>query len=112
MTWPASLSGGASTANGNPYFKRGTLFRDALSILRTAERAHERAGADLGMLAAKGVKGASVARIRSLANGLAHSMRNNTARAVERVALDSRARGCTNAHGQPSLQKCVALTQR
>jgi hypothetical protein len=59
--------------NGNPYFKRDTLFRDALSILRTTEKPMSARELILGMLAAKGVKGASAARVRSLANGLAHS---------------------------------------
>lgn len=75
--------------NGNPFFKRRTLFRDALSVLRTADKPLSAREMILRMLEAKGVKGAPAARVRSLANGLAHSMRNNTGQAVETVGEGS-----------------------
>jgi hypothetical protein len=54
---------------GNPWFKRGTLFRDGLSVLRTAQQPLCAREIILGMLAAKGVKNATAAQIRSLTGG-------------------------------------------
>ena len=75
--------------SGNPYFKRGTLFRDALTVLRTAERPMTPREIVLAMLAAKGVKDASPARLRSLCGGLNNSLRNNEGKAVECVGEGS-----------------------
>jgi hypothetical protein len=70
---------------GNPYFKRGTLFREGLSVLRTAGRAMTAREIVAAMLAAKGITTATAAQIRTLRGGLTNSMRNNEGKAVERV---------------------------
>jgi hypothetical protein len=74
---------------GNPFFKRGTLFRDALGTLRDAERPLSAREMILAMLDAKGVKNATAAQIRGLTGGLTNSLRNNEGQAVERVGEGS-----------------------
>jgi len=71
--------------HGNPYFKRGTLFREAIGVLRKAEEPMCARDLIVAMLAAKGVTDAPADRIRSLTGGLVNSMRNNEGRTVERV---------------------------
>jgi hypothetical protein len=75
--------------HGNPWFKRGTLFRDALGALRTAQGPLSAREMVLGMLAAKGVRNATAAQIRSLTGGITNSLRNNEGKAVERVGEGS-----------------------
>jgi hypothetical protein len=80
---------GRRRVNGNPYFKRGTLFREAIGVLRKAEKPMCARDLIVAMLAAKGVADAPAERIRSLTGGLVNSMRNNEGRIVERVGEDS-----------------------
>jgi hypothetical protein len=74
---------------GNPYFKRGTLFRDALGVLRTSAQPMTPREIVLAMLAAKGITDASPERIRGLCGGLNNSLRNNEGKAVETVGEGS-----------------------
>ena len=74
---------------GNPWFKRGTLFREAMGVLRKVEGPMCARDLIVAMLAAKGVTDAPAERIRSLTGGLVNSMRNNEGRTVERVGEGS-----------------------
>jgi hypothetical protein len=74
---------------GNPFFKRGTLFREALSALRQAERPMTAREIVSAMLVIKGIRNATAAQVRTLRGGLTNSMRNNEGKAVERVGEGS-----------------------
>jgi hypothetical protein len=76
---------GRRRINGNPWFKRGTLFRDALGALRTAKEPLSAREMVLAMLAAKGVTNPPADRVRSLTGGVCNSLKNNEGRTVERV---------------------------
>jgi hypothetical protein len=69
----------------NPWFKRGTLFRDALGTLRDAERSLTAREIIFGTLAAKGIKNAPPAQIRGLCGGVTNSLRNNQGKSIECV---------------------------
>ena len=70
----------------NPYFKRGTVFREALNALRLAAKpltAHE---LTLAMLAAKDdLKNAPEKAVRALEGAVRVSLKNHEGQAVERV---------------------------
>lgn len=74
---------------GNPWFKRGTLFRCALDTLRKAAKPMTAREMVLAMLAAKGIKDVPAARIRSLRGGVTNSLTNNEGKTVERVGEGS-----------------------
>jgi hypothetical protein len=76
---------GRRRINGNPWFKRGALFRCALDTLRTADKPLSARELVVGMLAAKGIKDPPAARVRSLTGGVTNSLRNNEGKTVERV---------------------------
>jgi hypothetical protein len=66
----------------NPWFKRGTVFRSAIEILRRAERPLSTQEITLRMLAAKGVENPSRNNIRLLFGGVQSSLRNNKGKSV------------------------------
>jgi hypothetical protein len=74
---------------GNPWFRRGTLFRRGLEVLRTATKPLCARDIMLGMLAAKGITDATPHQIRVLTNGLTRSLMNNNGRTVETVGEGS-----------------------
>lgn len=80
---------GRRRINGNPWFKRGALFRGALDTLRTAAGPLSARELVVGMLAAKGIKNPPAARVRSLTGGVTNSLRNNEGKTVERVGEGS-----------------------
>lgn len=76
---------GRRRINGNPWFKRGTLFRCAIDTLRIATKPLTARELVIAMLAAKGVQNPPAARVRSLRGGVTNSLRNNEGKTVERV---------------------------
>jgi hypothetical protein len=69
----------------NPWFKRGTLFRSAIDVLRKATApltAREIMGA---VLAARGITSATDKQRRDLEGGIRASLENNVGKGVERV---------------------------
>lgn len=80
---------GRRRINGNPWFKRGTLYRCALDTLRTAAKPLTARELVIAMLAAKGIKNAPAARVRSLRGGVTNSLRNNEGKTVECVGEGS-----------------------
>lgn len=80
---------GRRRINGNPWFKRGTLFRSALEALRTAAKPMTARELVIAMLAAKGLKDVPAARVRSLRGGVTNSLRNNEGKTVEAVGEGS-----------------------
>jgi hypothetical protein len=68
----------------NPWFKRGTIFREALGVLRTAEGPLTSREIAEAMLAAHGVTDASRKAVSDLAGSVQSSMTNNDGRAVVR----------------------------
>jgi hypothetical protein len=69
----------------NPWFKRGTLFRHALTVLRKAEKPLTTYEIVNRMIAAKGVKEPASADVRTVFGAVATSLRNNTGKMIERV---------------------------
>lgn len=59
----------------NPYFKRGTVFREALSALRQAGKPLTAREVTLAMLAAKGTKNAPEKAVRDLEGAVRSSLR-------------------------------------
>jgi len=80
---------GRRRINGNPWFKRGTLFRGAIDALRTAAKPLSAREMVMAMIAAKGIKNPPAARVRSLTGGVTNSLRNNEGKTVERVGEGS-----------------------
>jgi hypothetical protein len=71
---------------GNPWFKRGTLFRTALDALRNATApATVRELAD-AVLTAKGITDATERQHEMLQQALRSSLENNAGKTVERAA--------------------------
>jgi hypothetical protein len=64
------------TYKANPWFRRGTLFRSALDIMRTASEPLTVAAIVDRMLAAKGVTNARMDQIRGLQSAVLASLRN------------------------------------
>jgi hypothetical protein len=64
----------------NPWFKRGTVFRSAIEVLRKAER--PLSTITLRMLAAKGVESPTREQVRNLFGGVQASLRNNKGKSV------------------------------
>ena len=69
----------------NPWFKRGTLFREALGVLRTATGPLTVAEITAGVLAAKGIRGATDKQHNGIAAGIRSCLETNAGKVVERV---------------------------
>jgi len=76
----------------NPWFKRGTLYRRALDVLRTAEQPLTATDIAWKVLEAADVKDADKKDAQSVAIGIQHSLKNHAGRGVERVGEASPAR--------------------
>jgi hypothetical protein len=74
---------------GNPWFKKGTLFRCALDALRESEKPLTVAELVNAMLAAKGVSDAPANLLRKLWSGLQSNLRNHEGKAVVAVGEGS-----------------------
>jgi hypothetical protein len=70
---------------GNGLYKRGTLLRHALDVLRAASEPLTSREVVLAMLAAKGVASPTTKQIRDLYGGVQSSLRNYEGKSVERV---------------------------
>lgn len=70
---------------GNPWFRRGTMLRAALDVLRAAERPLTTREVTLRMLAAKGAENATPKQVRDLIGGVASSLENYKGKAVVQV---------------------------
>jgi hypothetical protein len=69
---------------GNPWFKRGTLYRNALDVLRKATGPMTTSEIVAAVLAAKGVK-ATAEQYRNLESAIRASLDNHNGKGVERV---------------------------
>lgn len=70
---------------GNPWFKRGTLFRRSLDVLRTATKPLTAREITEAVLAARGVTDATPKEIRDLTGGIQASLQNQKGKTVEIV---------------------------
>lgn len=68
----------------NPWFKRGTIFRRALDVLRTAEGPLTARQIAEGMIAARGITNTSAKSVRDLAGSVNVSLQNHDGGAVIR----------------------------
>jgi hypothetical protein len=69
----------------NPWFKRGTLFREALDALRKAARPLTVAQITDSVLAAKGIKDATTRQRQGVEAGIRSCLETNAGKIVERV---------------------------
>jgi hypothetical protein len=69
----------------NPWFKRGTLFREALTLLRTAAGPLTVAELTDGVLVAKGIKNATPTQWRGIEAGIRSCLELNAGKTVARV---------------------------
>ena len=69
----------------NPWFKRGTLFREALTLLRTAKEPLTVAQITDGVLTAKGIKDATLSQWRGIEAGLRSCLETNAGKTVQRA---------------------------
>lgn len=69
----------------NPWFKRGTVFRSAVDVLRTAEKPLSAKEVTDRMLAKKGVSDASQKAVWDLTGAVQASLRNNNGKTVAKV---------------------------
>ncbi|MGY8638153.1 hypothetical protein RAD15_37350 [Bradyrhizobium sp. 14AA] len=69
----------------NKWFKRGTLYRKAVDVLRTAPEPMTAQELAAAILAAHGVQDASKEDVQSVALGIQHSLANHDGKGVERV---------------------------
>jgi len=76
----------------NKWFKRGTLYRRALDVLRTAEQPLTATDIAWKVLEAADVKDADKAAAQSVALGIQHSLKNHDGKGVQRVGEASPAR--------------------
>jgi hypothetical protein len=70
---------------GNPWFKRGTLFRHALEALRTATAPMTVKEITDTIVAAKGIADATDKQRLNLESGVRASLETNAGKTVERV---------------------------
>jgi hypothetical protein len=70
---------------GNPWFKRGTLLRHALDVLRKAQGPLTAREITERMLAARGVSGATPKVMRGLMASVQTSLQNHDGKTVKRV---------------------------
>jgi len=66
----------------NPWFKRGTVFREALGVLRTAEKPLTAREITWRMLTAKGIAKPEVKAARDLTGAVQASLRNHDGKSV------------------------------
>jgi hypothetical protein len=69
----------------NKWFKRGTLYRRALDVLRTAIEPMTAAEIAAALLKAEGVDDAGKADVQNVALGIQHSLKNHDGKGVQRV---------------------------
>ena len=69
----------------NKWFKRGTLYRRAVDVLRTASEPMTATEIGAAVLAAHGVEDASKEDAQNVALGIQHSLKNHEGKGVERV---------------------------
>jgi hypothetical protein len=69
----------------NPWFKRGTLFREALGVLRTATEPLTVKEVTDRVIAAKGVKDATTRQYKGIESGIRACLENHAGKAVQRV---------------------------
>jgi hypothetical protein len=81
----------------NPWFKRGTLFRHALEVLRKAEKPLTTFEIVTRMIEAKGVKKPASADVRTVFGAVSTSLRNNTGGTIERAGEGYPAKWCVKA---------------
>jgi hypothetical protein len=74
---------------GNPWFKRGTLYRGGLDVLRAAQAPMTAREIIDAMLAARGVTDATLKQRNDLQAGLRASLESHVGKAVERVGEGS-----------------------
>jgi hypothetical protein len=74
---------------GNPWFRRGTLFRTALDVLRPAKEPMTVRQIVDGLLASKGVTDATPKQYKDLQAGLRASLEGHSGKTVERVGEGS-----------------------
>ncbi len=73
------------TYKSNPWFRRGTLFRSALDIMRATSEPLTVAEIVDRMLAAKGVTNARMDQIRGLQSAVLASLRNREGKGIQTV---------------------------
>jgi hypothetical protein len=76
----------------NPWFKRGTIFRHAVAVLKVAEKPLTTAEIVQRMITAKGIKDPKAADVRVIFGTVATSLRNNTGNTIVRYDDKSPAR--------------------
>nr|WP_166294410.1 hypothetical protein [Bradyrhizobium sp. 2S1]MCK7670841.1 hypothetical protein [Bradyrhizobium sp. 2S1] len=76
----------------NPWFKRGTLYRRALDVLRTATEPMTTTELAEAVLKNHGVVNASKPDLQLIALGIQHSLKNHEGKGVERVGEATPAR--------------------
>jgi hypothetical protein len=69
----------------NPWFKRGTLFREALDVLRKATGPLTVAEITAGVLAAKGIRDATDQQRRGVEAGIRSCLETNAGKTVQRL---------------------------
>ena len=69
----------------NPWFKRGTLFREALDVLRKAAGPLTVAEITTGVIAAKGIKDATADQRRGVEAGIRSCLETNAGKTVQRI---------------------------
>ncbi|WP_409188349.1 hypothetical protein [Bradyrhizobium sp. RDM4] len=69
----------------NKWFKRGTLYRRAVEVLRTAPEPMTAQELATGILAAQDVQDASKEDMQNVALGIQHSLANHDGKGVEKV---------------------------
>jgi hypothetical protein len=97
---------------GNPWFKRGTVFRNALDVLRRAEKPLTVREITELMLKAKGVANAKSSALNDLSNGVRVSLRKYESKGIVAVVREGMPRGaldnCGLSGGDPwSLEMTV-----
>jgi DNA-binding protein H-NS len=73
----------------NKWFKRGTLYRRALDVLRTTTEAMTASEIAAAILTAEGVESASKEDVQAVAQGIQHGLSNHAGRAWSGLARES-----------------------
>ena len=76
----------------NQWFKRGTLYRRAVDVLRTATEPMTTAQIAAAVMAAHGVEGATTDDAQGIALAIQHGLKNHEGKGVQRVGEASPAR--------------------
>jgi hypothetical protein len=74
---------------GNPWFKRGTMFRSALDVLRAAKAPMTVREIVDALMTSKGITDATTKQFNDLQSGLRASLEGHSGNAVERVGEGS-----------------------